>query len=179
MSSFFDGNVPIGRFPADEFHIACKQPKIIHYSNVSKPWHFFNTHPFLNHYTKHLQKTPWSTSLDEMNHLFIEYFTSRKIVVFGTGECSNWVKEVLNKHNLDIAWYVDNNQKKQGSFIFETAIFGPEKLLTCNLTDYVIIIASMYHQEISEQLTAMNLKEKINFMIYGYEHRFLEMLKNQ
>ncbi|MFC5472182.1 glycosyltransferase family 8 protein [Cohnella suwonensis] len=42
-------------------------PAIIHYTDVSKPWHLDNFHPFKKEYYKYKRMTEWKSSMPEVN----------------------------------------------------------------------------------------------------------------
>ncbi|TVY01120.1 glycosyltransferase family 8 protein [Cohnella terricola] len=42
-------------------------PAVIHYTGLSKPWHFDNIHPFKNEYYKYLRLTEWKSYKPEIN----------------------------------------------------------------------------------------------------------------
>ncbi|MBA2846979.1 lipopolysaccharide biosynthesis glycosyltransferase [Methanococcus maripaludis] len=46
-------------FSKEELENARKNPIIIHFTGSSKPWHFFNRHPYKSFYWKYLKLTPF------------------------------------------------------------------------------------------------------------------------
>ena len=104
-------------------------------------------------------------SIIELLELFnsIKY---KKIIVFGTGEGSGKVTKILDFISAEIAYYVDNNKKKQNGDFLDSKILPPDVLLKENKSEIVIVVASMFYEEIGNQLKEMGFIENIHYF-YG------------
>lgn len=76
----------------------------------------------------------------------------KEIILFGTGEKAKTYTNMLNKYNLDVSFYIDNDKKKWNDTFLMKHINSPSLLRDIKHKS-VIIIASKYVEEISEQLT--------------------------
>ncbi|MCX7748469.1 MAG: radical SAM protein [Clostridia bacterium] len=91
-----------------------------------------------------------------------EMFSNKKVIVFGTGKFQQNFEVIIN--NLDIIFYVDNNDNKKGTIYNGKMVKGPESILEYDLFDIVVIVASSYYDEIAKQLAGMGLQEDKNFI---------------
>lgn len=82
------------------------------------------------------------------------------IIIFGASTRGVYVYERL-KNNFNIQYFCDNDIKKHGTKISNIEIISPEKL--SDIKDCKIIIASMYYEEICQQLCNMGIN---NFEVY-------------
>ncbi|KYG33708.1 glycosyltransferase [Alkalihalobacillus trypoxylicola] len=153
-----------------EIHEAIKYPSIIHFTDASKPWHYLNNHPYKGDYLYYLSKTPWSDYAYPKQHEIEEYFTSKKVIIFGTGKSSEETASLLESKNYRIAYFLDNNPQKWGQDLGKTTIQKPETLINEQKESIFIIIASMYYTEISSQLESMGFKRNIHFVVKGFEN---------
>jgi hypothetical protein len=87
-------------------------------------------------------------------------FLNKKIILFGASKAG---KNALGYLNLPIAYFVDNNPKLWEKQLVDIAIFKPEKLLGEDKGKLVILITSMYYQEIAHQLRNMGFGEAKHF----------------
>lgn len=76
------------------------------------------------------------------------------IVIFGASTRGDYVYRKL-KDKYVIKYFCDNDVKKHGTKINGVEIISPQKLY--DLRNYKIIIASMYYEEICEQLKKMDI----------------------
>lgn len=97
---------------------------------------------------------------------FMEYVKNKKIIIFGTGELSKKITCELN--SLEISYYIDNNIAKQGQNFMGHPIFNPNELNKEEKDTIFIIVASMYHEEIFEQLESMGFIARKHFENYDY-----------
>jgi hypothetical protein len=81
------------------------------------------------------------------------------IIIFGTSTRGKYVYQKL-KDKCNIIYFCDNDKNRIGGEIEGIKIISPKDLSDLN---YKVIIASMYHQEISAQLNNMGIH---NFEIY-------------
>lgn len=83
-----------------------------------------------------------------------------QVVIFGASTRGDYVYEKL-KDKYQVKYFCDNDIKKHGNMMKNIKIISPEKL--SHIEKYKIIVASMYHEEICEQLYNLGIK---NFEIY-------------
>ena len=88
-----------------------------------------------------------------------------KVLIFGAGEGGRKVVDMLNEDNVEILGYIDNDERKTGQKIYGKEVMLPEKISGFNY-DY-ILIASMYFNEIFNQLINMGINESKIVEIYG------------
>lgn len=86
--------------------------------------------------------------------------SNRKIVLFGAGCAAEEMLEMFEKHNISVAYCVDNNSDKWGRKLHNCDIVSPQVLLEDEEAPFVIITVSCYkvNYQIKEQL----LNWKIN-----------------
>nr|WP_294492579.1 glycosyltransferase [uncultured Anaerosporobacter sp.] len=83
----------------------------------------------------------------------------RKIIIFGASSGAAKVGDMIESIGLNVEFYVDNDSKKFETMFHGRSIKNPRIL--CDLKqDYNIIIASIYHDEIKQQLIDMGIDEK-------------------
>lgn len=83
----------------------------------------------------------------------------KKIVLFGTGAYAKKYKTILDYLQLEIAYFVDNDNKKWGQFLYQKEIVNPNKLY--QMDDYCILISCTMEDEIKKQLVFMELADYI------------------
>lgn len=132
----------------ESFEEVKEDPSIVHFTTASKPWHYLNNHPFKKEYFYYLDKTGYEYEKYPERKLLFE----KEIILFGTGEKAKTYTNMLNKYNLDISFYIDNDKKKWNDTFLMKHINSPSLLRDIKHKS-VIIIASKYVEEISEQLT--------------------------
>lgn len=89
----------------------------------------------------------------------------KKIVFFGTGKAS---ETLYSYFPLAVSYFVDNNSGKWNKSFKDLPIYGPQELAKENYDDLLIIIASQYGPDITNQLIEMGFKKDIHFFD-GYE----------
>ncbi len=96
-------------------------------------------------------------NLDKMylNNMFF----GRKIIVFGSNEPAECITHYLEKKQIQVSAYVDNNKKKQGTQIKSIPVFAPEECLCPFQSECLILIASKYYEEMRRQLAGMGYVE--------------------
>ncbi|URM33466.1 glycosyltransferase family 8 protein [Cytobacillus firmus] len=150
---------------------AIKNPAIIHYTESSKPWHYLNNHPYKTDYYHYLSKTEWSSTPPEKEYLE-SLFTTRKIVVFGTGKSGQELYNRIQELGYDISYFIDNNKILwDQSLLNDKIVKSPEVLLQEKKENIFIIVASMFYEEIMEQLKSMGFIENIHIIVKGYENK--------
>ncbi len=99
-----------------------------------------------------------------------------RIAIFGTGDLAAYCMDVLKENpnrNMQIAFFVDNNKKKQESLYEGKAVLAPEKLKSQQI-DYVVIASDKYYTDIYFQLTAQINWPKNKIINYD---QFLVLIK--
>lgn len=140
------------------FEDAKNNPAIVHFTTASKPWHYLNNHPYKEEYFKYLNISRFSyIQFPEK-----EFLLNKQVIVFGTGKGGEQITQRLLKQEVNIAYFVDNNQEKWGKQFLGKIIHSPLHLL--HEESKFIIIASQYDNEIAEQLENMGLKECEHFL---------------
>lgn len=128
-------------------------PSIVHFTTSSKPWHYLSNHPFKEDYFYYLDKSGLKyTKYKEKGEIF-----SKEIILFGTGEKSRAITKILMNYKLKVSFYVDNDNRKCDSQFLNKKVYSPS-FLQEQYGDFIIIIASQYRDEISEQLNKMGFK---------------------
>lgn len=56
---FFDTPPHRLPFPREQVERAVREPAVVHFSGVAKPWHYLSKHPLRGLYFDHLRQTPW------------------------------------------------------------------------------------------------------------------------
>lgn len=118
-----------------------------------------------------------SLTFKEMDNLFIKSpkeeilqyavksIQTKPIVIFGTGSGGLKVFDKIKKNGIkELKYFVDNDEKKEGTIFCGKKIYKPERLLLDKNDDIFIVIASSYYEEISEQLIDMEFREDIDFV---------------
>lgn len=101
--------------------------------------------------------------LDPFNQ---EILSGRKIAVWGTGETErNFNLANKNNYDLEISLYIDNNPQKNNSYYQGR----PVKLLAeiADISQYFIIIASIYYNDIKKQLDEYGLTEGKDYLSFS------------
>ncbi|SDM20656.1 D-alanyl-lipoteichoic acid biosynthesis protein DltD [Sediminibacillus halophilus] len=90
------------------------------------------------------------------------------IIIFGCGISAEKIIRVINKLNVKIIAYADNNLDKVGSRINDTPVISPSEIKGKDF-DY-IIIGSIYFEEIREQLLNIGIPEERILEYYKYQN---------
>lgn len=80
---------------------------------------------------------------------FIDTIRNKKTIVFGTGFTSMKVNSV---YDMDIAYYIDNNEKKSGTTFEGKKVWLPKKLEEENIDDICVVVASVHYNAMKQQL---------------------------
>jgi FkbM family methyltransferase len=102
--------------------------------------------------------------MQELIYLF-KAISNKFIVIFGTGTAS---KQISNNIPFPIHYYLDNNPEKWGTDFNHVKVYNPSQLLDEPKDNLAVIVASMYYEEIADQLIQMGLVENQHFW-NGYE----------
>lgn len=84
----------------------------------------------------------------------------KRIIIFGTGKASEIISSYMP---FDIVFYLDNDEKKWNKHLNEKVIKHPESIRDEEPGKFAVIIASMFFNEISNQLLDMGLVENKDF----------------
>lgn len=90
---------------------------------------------------------------------FIDVIRNKKTIVFGTGFSATKVNSV---YAIDAAYYIDNNEKKEGSEFGGKKVWLPKKLADEKIDDICVVVASIRYQEMKKQLIDNNLCKEEN-----------------
>lgn len=99
-------------------------------------------------------------NLIKLNQIFDK---NKKVVIFGAGSGGKATFFVLKNLSINPVCFVDNNPSMVGSKIFDIPIEAPSCLLNESKDSLIILIASVFYEEISEQLINMGFEENINY----------------
>jgi len=89
--------------------------------------------------------------------------TGKDVHIFGAGDSLRiWLERYSQGLNVVAAY--DNSTDKHGTVTYGVPIKNPTELADVDLTDARIIIASIYHKEISKQLENMDIHEYYVFI---------------
>jgi acetyltransferase-like isoleucine patch superfamily enzyme len=99
-------------------------------------------------------------NLIKINQVFDK---DKKVVIFGAGLGGKTTFFVLKKLSISPVCFVDNDPSLTGSKLFGIPIEAPSSLFNEAKEDLIILIASVYYDEISFQLINMGFEENINY----------------
>lgn len=150
------------------------EPKLIHFTEASKPWQLLNNHPYKKEYKKYLAMTPWKDDIPPENAIIHKLLTDKRIIIFGSGGSGLRLLERVMELNGNVSYFLDNNKELSGKLLNGKKIYNPNKLADENFDEIFIIIASMYYVEIEKQLTELSLKRLKHFVSIGYENELLK-----
>lgn len=83
---------------------------------------------------------------------------AKMVILFGTGQKSETIEKWLACIGEQVDYYTDNNSQKWGSYVRGKLVISPSLLKNYKAT---IIIATMYREEIEEQLRSMGIEGNI------------------
>jgi len=133
-------------------------PAIVHFTTYSKPWHFFNNHIFKEEYNDLAKKSGYCLMIpDEIKNIL-----SKNIIIFGAGSSGVKTMKTLKAFQLDLKYYSDNVKSKWNNKLKGIEVINPLKLIETK-DENVVIISSIYEQEIKEQLLSYGLIENLHF----------------
>ncbi|MBU5440998.1 glycosyltransferase [Paenibacillus sp. MSJ-34] len=97
-----------------------------------------------------------------------EKIIGKKIIIFGAGGNGKMLFYALRNDNLEVECFLDNSESKWGGSFNGVSIHSPRFLLDINSKSYIILIASMQYEGISQQLKDMELSENEHFLRLFY-----------
>ena len=83
-----------------------------------------------------------------------------EIVVWGTGSYTLQMLKEIPELKRHIAYFVDNNELKQGKKIEDIMVYSPQNLLHDNKRSFILICSMMNGRDIADQISAMKLKNQ-------------------
>lgn len=89
-------------------------------------------------------------------------YTKKKIMIFGASKLGIETYRVLKK-DINVNYFCDNDSSKQGEDIDGIEIISLDTLLDIGIEELIVIVASSYRDEISQQLEEKGIKRIINF----------------
>lgn len=95
---------------------------------------------------------------------------NKGIVIFGTGNLANNIYESM-KNKEDVQYFVDNDKEKQNSTFKGKKVYSPLKVIE-DKERIIIIVASMYSAEITQQLSDYGLIPGIDFYVPKKEKEY-------
>lgn len=161
-------HLPDGGKPS-EMQAAMANPAIVHFVGPEKPWHYLCLHPYKDLYHKYREKTPWGAIELPNPDMLPRFFAENRIVVFGAGKTGTVTIRQYRQHGCDPEYVLDNDSSKVGSTVKGLPIRSPSCLYEEKHDSMVIVIASMYRDEIKMQLENMGLQEFKHFVVRGSE----------
>lgn len=114
----------------------------------------------------------------------VEKIRNKKVIVFGAGEMA---KAIISFLSVKISYCVDNDHRKQSKEILGIKIYSPDELGKEKKEEVLVLVASMYYLDISDQLIGMGFSENISFIdaktlyqapFYFDSKEMLELMKN-
>lgn len=84
----------------------------------------------------------------------LKIVNEKKVIVFGTGFSAVKVADVFD---FDVAYYIDNNKKKEGTEFNGREVWNPTKLKDEEKENICVVIASIRFNEMKKQLLEENL----------------------
>ncbi|WP_286885404.1 polysaccharide pyruvyl transferase family protein [Aneurinibacillus sp. UBA3580] len=90
----------------------------------------------------------------------LQWLEGKKIVMFGSGGTAKLVSQSLP---YTISYYIDNNPKKWNTTFMNNLVLSPDTLKQEDKNNLTILVASMYYDEISQQLSEMGFIEEEHF----------------
>ncbi len=141
--------------------------KIIHFTGYKKAWN--TVFRGAERYWDYLEMTPWKTELKkdlvkigqeyaDFILLAREIMNERPFVMFGTGA---GCEKLFRVFNLNVVYYVDNNQQKWNTPYRGRMVYSPEHLIADPNDEIIVGIASQYSYEITKQLREMGCRHRV------------------
>lgn len=157
---FFETNLYLDVFEEEIIQKAISNPKIVHYTDYSKPWHYLDNHPMKYLYEYYLNKSGFKYK-ENVDKIVLE---KADIYIFGAGKAGLNLLEGLHE-KIKIKGFIDNDTKKVGRKINGVEIYSPINLSGKEL----IIIGSQYVNEISKQLEELGYEKGVSYFTSSKE----------
>lgn len=158
-----------GGCKTSEMQAAMSNPAIVHFVGPEKPWHYLCLHPHRHLYHHYRLKTPWGAMDIPKPDMLPSFIDGRRIAIFGAGKTGKVTIRQYRQYGCEPEYLIDNDPLKIGRQIEGLPILSSTHLLKENPESMVIVIASMYRDEIKMQLESMGLQEFRHFVVRGFE----------
>ncbi|HQL35237.1 MAG TPA: FkbM family methyltransferase [Bacillota bacterium] len=89
--------------------------------------------------------------------------TDKIIVIFGTGKFSARLSNLFRLLGIKIAYFLDNNESVWNQTFFGAKVFNPEALKEECVQNTIVIVASTFYADISNQLMEYGFEENKDF----------------
>ncbi|MGE7999165.1 FkbM family methyltransferase [Lysinibacillus sp. NPDC093190] len=106
----------------------------------------------------------------ELEKIVEKLNSSEQIMIFGAGSFGQYFGSKFLSKNINIAYYIDNDESKEGKFINGIPIILANELKNSDLSNNLIFICSTWSEEISKQLLSFEIE---NFVILDFQLYFL------
>ena len=93
----------------------------------------------------------------ENNNMSVSKFLNKKIIIFGSSREGRLVLDILNLYNIIPCCYIDNHSKKIGLKIGDIPIKPVSYINELDKDEYIVLIPSMYYEEMYKQLLDMKI----------------------
>lgn len=160
-------------FGEEQHGLISGRPSLIHFTGDIKPWSFFSNHPYRDRYDLYYRMCTgfaWERRAS--------FACGCALYLFGSSVNAIELSKKLEAANMTVQGYIDNDRQKQGLLLREKPIMAPDAYKPAE--NSLIIIASSYTREISEQLEQMGLTYKRDFFknLSEYENYLTGREKN-
>ena len=100
--------------------------------------------------------------------MFLNKFLSRKVIIFGTSVEGMFTLEILKQYNITPFCYIDNHKKKIETTYSNIIIKPVDYLYQLKSDEYIILIPSLYYNDMYKQLMDMKIPKRniANIEIY-------------
>ncbi|MED1952366.1 CatB-related O-acetyltransferase [Brevibacillus centrosporus] len=97
-------------------------------------------------------------------------FAKRKVIVFGAGKGGRLVIPALRLLAINIEYCIDNNDSARNEKLLGIEVKSPDVLKNEQSDEIAIVVASIYYEEIAQQLEQMGFKENRHYF-YGLPYQ--------
>lgn len=100
------------------------------------------------------------------NRIFFDFFNGEKeIYIFGAGSVGIDCLEFLQKCNIKVSAFIDNDKKKEGTSFMGVPVVTPTNYKS--EMGYILITSMNYGNEIKKQLEELGYVQNLNFCLYS------------
>lgn len=98
----------------------------------------------------------------------LKKFLNKKIIIFGTSVEGMFTLEILKQYNITPFCYIDNNKQKLETNYDNIIIKPVDYLYQLKSDEYIILIPSLYYNDMYKQLIDMKIPKRniANIKIY-------------
>ena len=90
---------------------------------------------------------------------------NKRCVMFGTSNFAAIIIYYLGIHGINVEAIIDNDSKRQGLTVYGVKVYSPKDYLGNKDDNFKIIIASIYQDEMTEQLKKLGYSEEKNIIV--------------